>query len=50
MKLDSAGKLSLPYTRKYIFRPETIMDMRSDDGRIEFLTIYVNELNGIRVK
>lgn len=50
MKLDSEGDLSIPYTRKLIFRPETIMEMRGEDGRIEFYTIYVNELNGIRVK
>lgn len=50
LKLDSEGTPIVPYRRKMIFRPETIMDMRSDNGRIEFKAIYVNENNGIRVK
>lgn len=50
LKLDSDGIPIVPYKRKLIFRPETIMEMRSDTGRIEFLAVYVNENNGIRVK
>jgi len=50
LKLDSEGKPVVPYRRKMIFRPETIMEMRSDYGRIEFIAVYVNENNGIRVK
>lgn len=50
LKLDSAGKPVVPYKRKMIFRPETIMEMRSDYGRIEFIAIYVNENSAIRVK
>lgn len=50
LKLDSNGKPIVPYRRKMIFRPETIMEMRADNGRIEYFAIYVNENNGIRVK
>lgn len=50
LKLDSEGKPIVPYKRKAIFRPETIMEMRSDNGRIEYVAIYVNENNAIRVK
>lgn len=50
LKLDSDGKPLIPYKRKGIHRPETIIEYRSDNGRIEFLAIYVNENNSIRVK
>lgn len=50
LKLDSEGRPIVPYRRKMIFRPETIMDMRSDNGRIEFKAIYVNENSAIRVR
>lgn len=50
LKLDSDGNPIVPYKRKLIFRPETIMEMRSDNGRLEYLAIYVNENNGIRIK
>lgn len=50
LKLDSDGSPSVPYKRKYIYKPQTISEFRSDFGRREFFAIYVNENDAIRVK
>lgn len=50
LKLDSDGNPLIPYKRKAIYRPETIVDYRSDFGRKEYIAIYVNENPGIRTK
>lgn len=48
LALDSSGAPIRPYKRKYIFRPETIVPLRSDNGRTEFLAVYCNEMDGLR--
>lgn len=50
LKLDSEGVPTVPYKRKAIYRPETILELRSDYGRLEFLSVYVNENNAVRLK
>lgn len=50
LKLDSDGNPTVPYKRKAIYRPETILELRSDFGRTEYIAVYVNENNSIRLK
>lgn len=50
LKLDSEGIPLIPYKRKAIYKPQTIIDYRSDFGRKEYIAIYVNENPGIRIK
>lgn len=51
METDSEGNLTRPYTRKYLYRIGSLVDLRSDNGRLEFYKVncYVEErkfLNG----
>ena len=50
--LDEDGKIVLDsdsqYTRTVIYLPETLSDMRSDNGRREYWTIYCKESEAIR--
>lgn len=47
-RLDSEGDPVVPYTREAIYKPQTIVDYRSDRGRIEYLAIYCREQDAIR--
>ena len=48
MKLDTEGAVIVPYIREAIFEIETLVKHRSDNGRIEFITCYVNENSALR--
>ena len=48
LALDIEGKLQVPYKRKAIYKPETIEEKRSDNGRLEFFTIYAREESSVR--
>lgn len=48
MKLDSEGNPVVPYVREAIHKPQTIIQNRSDNGRIEFITVYCREDDAIR--
>ena len=43
LKLDTEGHPVVPYIRESIYQPSTINRLRSDNGRIEYLTIYCRE-------
>lgn len=49
LKLDYDGNPSIPYVRNVIYRPETIQEYRSDNGRLEYLAIHCREENSIRL-
>lgn len=49
LKLDTAGNLVVPYRRESIYKPETIIKNRSDNGRVEYITVYCREDNAIRL-
>lgn len=49
LKLDSEGRPTLPYKRNMIHRIESLIEYRSDFGRLEFYVLYVNENPSIRV-
>jgi len=46
--LDNEGLPIIPYVRSVIYRPETIIDFRSDNGRKEFIVAYCREFSSIR--
>lgn len=48
LSLDLEGKVVIPYKREKIFRPETIQKYRADNGRIEYIAVYVREEPSIR--
>ena len=48
LRLDTEGKPSVPYQRETIYRPETIQEYRSDNGRIEYIAVYAREESSIR--
>lgn len=48
VKLDSEGRVSTPYVRESIYKPQTIYDARSDNGRIEFFEVYCREEDAVR--
>lgn len=47
-KLDTEGELVVPYVRKAIYKPQTIIDYRSDRGRIEYIAVFCQENDAIR--
>lgn len=49
LKLDTTGNLVVPYKRESIYKPETIIKNRSDNGRVEYITVYCREDNSIRL-
>ena len=49
LKLDTEGDPVVPYVRESIYKPQTIVRYRSDRGRVEYLAIYCNENDAIRV-
>jgi hypothetical protein len=48
LRLDNEGKLTVPYERAIIYKPESIQEYRSDYGRIEYIAIYAREESSIR--
>lgn len=47
-KLDQEGNVVVPLVRRAIYKPQTINEQRSDNGRIEFLAIFCLENDAIR--
>lgn len=48
IKLDLEGAPVIPYIRKNIYKPSTIIELRSDYGRVEFLAVFCKEEDAIR--
>jgi len=48
LKLDTEGDPVTPYVRESIYKPQTIVRYRSDNGRIEYITVYCREDDAIR--
>lgn len=48
LKLDTEGDPIVPYIRKAIYSPQTIVENRSDNGRLEYYTVYCREQDAIR--
>lgn len=49
VKLDEEGNLVVPYVRIKVYRPETIDFLRSDNGRVEFITAYCLEKDALHL-
>lgn len=49
VKLDSEGEPSVPYVRESIYKPQTINRFRSDNGRTEYIAVFCNEKDAIRL-
>ena len=49
LKLDPEGDAVVPYIRESIYKPQTIMRHRSDNGRSEYIAVYCKEDDAIRV-
>lgn len=50
LKTDVDGNLVKPYIRTHIYRIQTLIDNRSDDGRVEFWTVHCSEKDTIKIK
>ena len=48
LSLDFEGNVVIPYKREFIYRPETIQNYRSDNGRLEYIAVYCREEPSIR--
>lgn len=48
LQLDLEGNVVIPYKREFIYRPETIQNYRSDNGRLEYIAVYCREEPSIR--
>lgn len=48
VKLDEEGNYISPIVRVAIYRPETIRELRGNNGRIEFITVFCLEKDAIR--
>lgn len=48
VSLDKDGQPVIPYVRKDIWIPETIIELRSDNGRLEFWAVHCREKDSIR--
>lgn len=48
LKLDIEGNPIVPYIRQAIYSPQTIVENRSDNGRLEYYSIYCREQDAIR--
>lgn len=46
--LDEEGRPVVPLSREVIYKPQTIAQMRSDNGRIEYFTVYCREEDAVR--
>jgi len=50
MKSGSDGKPIIPYIRQRMYKPESVIDHRGDNGRIEFYTVYCLQSNSINME
>ena len=48
LREDVDGTPTTPYQRYKIHKPQTIIDYRSDNGRIEFYAVYVSQRDSIQ--
>lgn len=48
LKLDQEGSPVIPYVRQAIYQPQSIIELRADDGRLDFYEIACRELDAIR--
>lgn len=48
VRLDVEGNPQLPYRREAIYKPQTIVQHRSDWGRVEYVAIFCREEDAIR--
>jgi len=46
---DNEGNPVIPYRRWKIHKPQTVIDLRSDRGRIEFYAVFVSQKNSIQL-
>lgn len=49
VKIDSEGTLVSPTVRTAIYKPQTINKLRSDNSRIEFITVYCREEDALKL-
>jgi len=49
LKLDIEGDPVVPYIRQAIYNPQTIVENRSDYGKLEYYSIYCREQDAIRI-
>lgn len=50
LALDNEGNMIKPYRRKRIYRPQSVIDYRSDNGRIEFWGIFCSEKDSVLIE
>lgn len=48
--LDNDGKAIKPYRRRRIYRPQTVIDFRSDNGRVEFWGLFCSEKDAVLIE
>ena len=49
LKLDTEGDPVVPYIRQAIYNTQTIVENRSDNGKLEYYTVYCREQDAIRM-
>jgi hypothetical protein len=49
IELDLSGNIVTPITRTKVYRPQTIIDYRSDYGRLEYWAVYCTEKDAIKI-
>jgi hypothetical protein len=49
IQLDLDGDIVVPITRTKVYRPQTIIDYRSDFGRLEYWAVYCTEKDAINI-
>jgi hypothetical protein len=47
LALDNEGDPVKPYARRRIYRPQSVVDFRSDNGRVEFWGLFCSEKDAI---
>lgn len=48
VRLDTEGQPVVPYEREAIYKPQTIIQYRSDRGRVEYVAVYCQENDALR--
>jgi hypothetical protein len=48
VRLDTEGDPVVPYNREAIYKPQTIINYRSDRGRTEYIAVFCQENDAIR--
>lgn len=49
LKLDTEGSPVVPYIREAIYSSQTIVENRSDNGKLEYYSVYCREQDAIRI-